>query len=502
MFLMPLGLEAKTKDFPSATVIIFTVTALVSVAFMHDLPQYSRFTILNEAAKNSLQMKVALAHQICGQAGLSQAECQLLERIKDKKVTNMKSLLDLLTKEQTEVMVKLSASKQQMLAKEHIASLKKLIELFQNETLWDSSTEAQFSVNEWKSLHESRTAFQKDRLEFKRERKLLSKESFSLIAMLKSIFIHDGWLHLISNMVFLLIFAIPTEQRMGPFWLLGVYFFGAFCGNLVELSQIKSPLTVLLGASGGVFAVAGAFLALFYRHQMRVYLNYLFLVHRVILMPTWIFVFFYMIAEELSGLSGESQGVAYLAHLGGFGFGVGTGFWFGKVYRPIESQFAFEFELEYYLRAKKSTDLGIRLKFLLRALHYNPINPLLLIEAYQCLCERLAKLERLEKKDKFFLAVHLPELIRIVHRRFSKGEVIPEDVFEQLPRTIKFYHKYIRKEVVEDLILIACSASESNKLVIAKAYYNAAIQMDPERKYLQDFEEAIEHLEGDLQNVS
>jgi len=129
-------------------------------------------------------------------------------------------------------------------------------------------------------------------------------------------FVHGGFLHLLFNMVFLWVFGPNVEDRLGRLGYLAFYLVGgAAAGGLHALFE-QAPV---VGASGSISAVTGAFLVFFPRVMVRI-LFFLFVVG-VFEIPAWWFIAF-AIARDLvfQGFGGD-DGVARLAHIGGYLFG-------------------------------------------------------------------------------------------------------------------------------------------------------------------------------------
>jgi len=142
-------------------------------------------------------------------------------------------------------------------------------------------------------------------------------------------FLHGGWLHLISNMVFLWVFGNNIEERMGHFKYLIFYL---ACGALAALSQwfIGMDSTIpSLGASGAIAGVLGAYVIRFPKSRILtlVFLGFFITTIRI---PAVVLIGIFVIQNVISGLLSlqaanmgvEAGGVAYWAHIGGFAFGM------------------------------------------------------------------------------------------------------------------------------------------------------------------------------------
>jgi membrane associated rhomboid family serine protease len=138
------------------------------------------------------------------------------------------------------------------------------------------------------------------------------------MTVLWAMFMHGGWSHIGGNMLYLWIFGDNVEDRMGHARFLAFYL---LCGVLASAAHIFfGPSSVIpsLGASGAIAGVLGAYLVLFPRQGVRV-LTY----GRVAEMPALVVIGLWGVLQFLNGFGslatvGESGGVAYMAHVGGF----------------------------------------------------------------------------------------------------------------------------------------------------------------------------------------
>ena len=128
---------------------------------------------------------------------------------------------------------------------------------------------------------------------------------------------HGGWMHLIGNMVFLWIFGDNIEDSMGHKKFL---FFYLICGLLAALLQAlinpSSPVP-MIGASGAIAGILGAYLVLHPKANVNV-LFWLFIFITVIKVPAFIVLSVWIVSQFFSASIGSEGGVAYFAHIGGF----------------------------------------------------------------------------------------------------------------------------------------------------------------------------------------
>jgi membrane associated rhomboid family serine protease len=142
----------------------------------------------------------------------------------------------------------------------------------------------------------------------------------SALSLLTSMFAHAGWLHIGSNMLCLWIFGDNVEDRMGH---LRYFLFYLLAGTVAAVLQIKSggsPLVPLVGASGAIAGVMGAYLFMYPHSRIHVLVFFLFFID-VIEIPAVIFLGIWFLLQILGGVgqvSGSEGGVAFWAHVGGF----------------------------------------------------------------------------------------------------------------------------------------------------------------------------------------
>jgi membrane associated rhomboid family serine protease len=149
-----------------------------------------------------------------------------------------------------------------------------------------------------------------------------------VISWFTAMFMHASWDHLLGNLLFLAIFGKSVEDAFGRLRFLAFYVAGGFAATALQtamtlfLSSDADARIPMLGASGAISAVLGAFLAL-YPHARIKTLVLVFVVQ----IPAWIYLggwFVYQLVEAhyaLVGPSEEGSGVAFFAHIGGFVFG-------------------------------------------------------------------------------------------------------------------------------------------------------------------------------------
>jgi membrane associated rhomboid family serine protease len=146
------------------------------------------------------------------------------------------------------------------------------------------------------------------------------------ITLVTSMFMHAGWMHIIGNMVFLWAFGPAIEDAMGHATFLLFYLTGGITSMLAQVIGAPHSTIPCLGASGAIAAVMGAFIVTFPRDRIRTLL-FLLIFIRVTYIPAVFLIGFWFLMQVLNfGAVAEVRtgGVAYLAHIAGFLFGVAT----------------------------------------------------------------------------------------------------------------------------------------------------------------------------------
>jgi membrane associated rhomboid family serine protease len=146
------------------------------------------------------------------------------------------------------------------------------------------------------------------------------------ITGLTSMFLHASWSHIIGNMIFLWAFGPEIEDRMNPLRYLLFYLSGGITALLAQIAVNPNSTAPNLGASGAIAAVMGAFLITYPRDRIRSILIILLYI-RITFVPAILLIGFWFVIQLLSAgaVSAVRQGgVAYVAHVGGFVFGMLT----------------------------------------------------------------------------------------------------------------------------------------------------------------------------------
>ena len=141
------------------------------------------------------------------------------------------------------------------------------------------------------------------------------------VKMTATMFFHGGWLHVLSNMLYLWIFGDNVEDRMGHFKYLVFYLIAGYVATFAHIFFYPLSNVPLVGASGAIAGVLGAYLILFPRAKILT-LIFIFIIIQVIPIPAMAFLVLWFLIQLWSGassLSGQAgQSVAFWAHVGGF----------------------------------------------------------------------------------------------------------------------------------------------------------------------------------------
>jgi membrane associated rhomboid family serine protease len=134
------------------------------------------------------------------------------------------------------------------------------------------------------------------------------------LTVLTAAFVHGGWLHLIGNMLFLWVFGDNVEDSMGHVRFAAFYLLCAAAAGLAHVLSTPDSTDTLVGASGAVAGVLGAYLVLHPRVKVLVLLF-----RRVpVLLPAYLLIGGWLLVQLFSVWTDNDQPVAWWAHIGGF----------------------------------------------------------------------------------------------------------------------------------------------------------------------------------------
>lgn len=155
------------------------------------------------------------------------------------------------------------------------------------------------------------------------------------LTVLTSMFLHGGWLHLGGNMLYLWIFGDNVEDVMGRWRFLAFYLLSGVAAAWAHILSSPASTIPMVGASGAISGVLGAYLVLF-PHSRIITLLFLGFLAQTVRVPALFFLAFWFILQFLSGsvsAGAQGGGVAWFAHVGGFLAGMALVFPFRRAER-------------------------------------------------------------------------------------------------------------------------------------------------------------------------
>ncbi len=141
------------------------------------------------------------------------------------------------------------------------------------------------------------------------------------LTIFTAMFIHGGWIHLLSNMLFLWIFGDNVEGKLGHFKYLCFYVLCGVAGSICHIAVNLHSQVPSIGASGAIAGVMGAYMWLFPGARIRTLLIWVIFV-QVVSVPAIIMIGYWILIQILSAFAGWDSrtggGIAWFAHIGGF----------------------------------------------------------------------------------------------------------------------------------------------------------------------------------------
>jgi membrane associated rhomboid family serine protease len=144
-------------------------------------------------------------------------------------------------------------------------------------------------------------------------------EERSWFTPLTSMFLHGGWFHLIGNMWFLWVFGNNVEDSMGHLRYLAFYILCGLAAAAAQTWVIPSSPIPMVGASGAISGVMGAYIVLYPRVRVHMLVILGIFITRIVV-PAYLMLGYWFLLQLIGGglTSGEGGGVAFWAHAGGF----------------------------------------------------------------------------------------------------------------------------------------------------------------------------------------
>ncbi len=162
------------------------------------------------------------------------------------------------------------------------------------------------------------------------------------LALITNVFMHGGWLHLIINMWTLWLFGVPVEDRLGSWRFLLFYLACGVGGSLGHLLFNLDSAIPVVGASGAIAGVLGAFTWLFTRATVTVVVPII-IIPLMFSIPAVLYTLFWFALQVVQGWmsygdAASGGGIAWFAHLGGFVVGVTIAAWLTGWRRPAPTR--------------------------------------------------------------------------------------------------------------------------------------------------------------------
>ncbi|HJU25316.1 MAG TPA: rhomboid family intramembrane serine protease [Rhodanobacteraceae bacterium] len=142
------------------------------------------------------------------------------------------------------------------------------------------------------------------------------------LRLLTALFMHADWLHLVGNVLFLVIFGFSAERALGAQRFLALFLLGGAFANVIGALTLSGATAPIVGCSGAVSAVVGAYLALFPRAHLGLVLPLGFY-FEFVRVPAWLMIGMWVLLQLLFTWAGPGFGtVVWWAHIAGFTFGI------------------------------------------------------------------------------------------------------------------------------------------------------------------------------------
>ena len=150
-------------------------------------------------------------------------------------------------------------------------------------------------------------------------RKPIYRDVPPLLSLITSMFMHGSFLHLLGNMLFLWIFGNNIEDDVGKIKFIFFYLVSGVGASLAHVLFNMDSIVPVIGASGAVSGVMGAYLILYPNARVKT-LVFIFIIITFVDIPAFIFLILWFVFQFF--YAGSGSGIAWLAHVGGFIMGI------------------------------------------------------------------------------------------------------------------------------------------------------------------------------------
>ncbi|MGE0633370.1 MAG: rhomboid family intramembrane serine protease, partial [Pseudobdellovibrionaceae bacterium] len=368
MFLLPIGLEAKTSRTPIATIAIVVSTVIAHFYFYPQVKQAQDQIAQQAMSPAVLQTLYGLTVENCTQIA-SPEVCVAI-----RSAGPMSSYKEA---EQHFERKFGSVDKSKLSTK----MLNQIIEAQLSTRFWTrlSLTNSKVKDSQWfrnlEVLEEQNNIVKKEIL---KRYEILAPGNVSLKTILKSIFLHAGISHLLSNMIFLIFLCMAVEARLGSLLASAIYLIGGLSGALYHITFSLNDAQGVMGASGSVSAIGGAFLFLFWTQRMRMLASFLFFFNKTFTIPVVLFFGVFVLLSDFAGaINYQNNNVAHLYHLASLVMGGAIGMTLAKL-RPLPEPFVNLEEHSLFLLFKETPEYTKKSSIIRKALRLNPNNTVLI----------------------------------------------------------------------------------------------------------------------------
>lgn len=388
MFLIPLGLQSRIFKWPLATIIIVVATCIVSAFYFSENSLYIRHVRQSMLDSKILEARKNLLVASCA----GKYEEDVCRYVADQ--LNEKDLFDL------QNFIK---GYQKEFPKASFLEVREFAAWLSDDRIDRALKNTPYKETPaYQAYITARENYLQKSLSASREDHVFIRGNTKILASVKALLTHDGWVHLVGNMLIFALFAVFVEQRIGFFGLLVLYALGGLGSNYLQLPFLSMGVR-LFGASGAVSAVIGAFAVYFWREKMRCWLTMGFVYNRMILVPAWMYIGLFLLLSDVVGMVGAEGGVAHLAHLTGFLIGFIFAYMQMDLF-PLKKTFLFGQEQKLYYQGKEAKVLEQKMKIFRRIYSLNKESFYAFRSLFMYIHKQGFQLSSFSKENRAFLA--------------------------------------------------------------------------------------------------
>jgi membrane associated rhomboid family serine protease len=141
---------------------------------------------------------------------------------------------------------------------------------------------------------------------------------FYILKLISALFLHGNWQHWAGNMIPFLIIALPLEKKLGGYWFVLIFFVSGFAANISSIYQLSESNNYLIGASGAVSGLLGAWLLLFPRQRISVIIPIGFYLQKIKI-PILLLALIWLSIQIILQLNSQLDfPIVWLSHIVGF----------------------------------------------------------------------------------------------------------------------------------------------------------------------------------------